>query len=303
MARASTCRPSAAAAARSSCTATSSRSHDDLYTDPQLPLAFSATLGGLNGDDNHGGDLESSHDGSIFTDGTGTTGIRLQSIGGGGGLLFVDVTSEDPSRIRRRLFRPRRDQFEQFGRRRHQSITRPGSSAPRAISRPARSSSRSAAAAARPRLSSAPRPATGAERDRAIAVLDGGCRCCPDPAVATTVTLGSVGGTGNDGGSIDLSLLRRLPDRGRSQPGAWSNNRSAPAAASNWSAATMPRKSRLAEAPAPRAMAATSRSSTTARFPDPRRRLARARPADDRRRRRRGVRRLHQPRADAQHRQ
>ena len=33
----------------------------------------------------------------IITLGTGTAGLRLQSIGGGGGLLFVDVTSEDPS--------------------------------------------------------------------------------------------------------------------------------------------------------------------------------------------------------------
>jgi hypothetical protein len=70
---------------------------DPDYTDPQLPLAFFATLGGMDGDDNNGGDLESSHDGLILTDGTGTTGIRLQSIGAGGGLLLVDVTTEDPT--------------------------------------------------------------------------------------------------------------------------------------------------------------------------------------------------------------
>ena len=71
--------------------------NDPDYVDPQLALAFSTVLGGENGDNNNGGDIDSSHDGSIITDGTGTAGLRLQSIGGGGGLLFIDVTTDDPS--------------------------------------------------------------------------------------------------------------------------------------------------------------------------------------------------------------
>ncbi|MGK5643255.1 hypothetical protein ACSNOK_33955, partial [Streptomyces sp. URMC 126] len=39
-----------------------------------------------------GGDSVSSHDGTVFTDGDGSTGLLLQTIGGGGGRLLVDLS-------------------------------------------------------------------------------------------------------------------------------------------------------------------------------------------------------------------
>ena len=65
----------------------SSRSHDDRLYGPAAARCLPATLGSVDGDHNEGGDLESRHDGSIFTDGEARPG-SLQTIGGGGGCCW-----------------------------------------------------------------------------------------------------------------------------------------------------------------------------------------------------------------------
>ncbi len=57
-------------------------------------VSFEGALGGKNGQDNAGGDIESSHSGELATTGANTPGIFMQSVGGGGGRANVDVVSE-----------------------------------------------------------------------------------------------------------------------------------------------------------------------------------------------------------------
>jgi hypothetical protein len=59
--------------------------------------SFQGTLGGNGGQDNAGGEIDSSHAGDLVTTGANTPGIFMQSIGGGGGRANVDVTSDTGS--------------------------------------------------------------------------------------------------------------------------------------------------------------------------------------------------------------
>ncbi len=60
-------------------------------------VSFQGTLGGKSGQDNTGGNIESSHAGELVTTGANTPGIFVQSVGGGGGRANVDATSDTGS--------------------------------------------------------------------------------------------------------------------------------------------------------------------------------------------------------------
>ncbi|MFN3931270.1 MAG: hypothetical protein ACK4JY_05910 [Brevundimonas sp.] len=59
---------------------------------PAAPLGIEAVLGGVDGIDNNGGDIDSLHSGDIVTTGRNTPGALFQSIGGGGGRGVIDIT-------------------------------------------------------------------------------------------------------------------------------------------------------------------------------------------------------------------
>ncbi|MFN3815111.1 hypothetical protein [Brevundimonas sp.] len=61
-------------------------------TEPAAPLGVEATLGGVDGENNNGGDINSVHSGDIVTTGLNTPGALMQSIGGGGGRAVIDIT-------------------------------------------------------------------------------------------------------------------------------------------------------------------------------------------------------------------
>ncbi|MBS0295134.1 MAG: autotransporter outer membrane beta-barrel domain-containing protein [Proteobacteria bacterium] len=58
----------------------------------QLSIDWSLKLGGTNGNQNKGGAIDSTHAGSIITNGVNAPGALIQSIGGGGGRGVIDVT-------------------------------------------------------------------------------------------------------------------------------------------------------------------------------------------------------------------
>jgi hypothetical protein len=60
-------------------------------------VAIEGRLGGVSGTHNRGGDIESSHDGNLVTEGDNTPGALVQSIGGGGGRANLDLASEHGS--------------------------------------------------------------------------------------------------------------------------------------------------------------------------------------------------------------
>ncbi|MEO8062207.1 MAG: autotransporter outer membrane beta-barrel domain-containing protein [Pseudomonadota bacterium] len=60
-------------------------------------VAIEGRLGGVSGTNNRGGDIESSHDGDLVTEGDNTPGALVQSIGGGGGRANLDLSSENGS--------------------------------------------------------------------------------------------------------------------------------------------------------------------------------------------------------------
>jgi len=57
------------------------------------PVDVRLDLGGINGVNNNGGDLDSAHSGALLTTGTNSPGLILQSLGGGGGLGLIDLTA------------------------------------------------------------------------------------------------------------------------------------------------------------------------------------------------------------------
>jgi hypothetical protein len=60
-------------------------------------VTIEGRLGGVSGTDNRGGDIESTHDGDLVTEGDNTPGALVQSIGGGGGRANLDVSSQHGS--------------------------------------------------------------------------------------------------------------------------------------------------------------------------------------------------------------
>jgi hypothetical protein len=65
---------------------------DGGFDDPSAPIGIRVTLGGVDGTNNAGGDVESTHGGQIVTTGDNTSGVLVQSIGGGGGRAVVDMS-------------------------------------------------------------------------------------------------------------------------------------------------------------------------------------------------------------------
>ena len=57
-------------------------------------VTLQGTLGGVNGSNNDGGEIDGSHVGNLVTTGSNTPGLFVQSIGGGGGRASVDVSAE-----------------------------------------------------------------------------------------------------------------------------------------------------------------------------------------------------------------
>ncbi len=68
---------------------------DPAIADPQAPLHVEVDLGGQDGTGNRGGDLDGAVNGQIVTNGTGSPGTLIQTIGGGGGRAIIDVTTEN----------------------------------------------------------------------------------------------------------------------------------------------------------------------------------------------------------------
>ena len=60
-------------------------------------VAIQGRLGGVNGANNRGGDVASSHEGDLITEGDNTPGALVQSIGGGGGRANLMLTSANDS--------------------------------------------------------------------------------------------------------------------------------------------------------------------------------------------------------------
>jgi hypothetical protein len=57
-------------------------------------VGIEGRLGGLDGTHNRGGDIASTHDGDLVTEGDNSVGAMVQSIGGGGGRANLDVSSQ-----------------------------------------------------------------------------------------------------------------------------------------------------------------------------------------------------------------
>ena len=66
--------------------------NDPTVSLPAAPLNFGIDLGGIDGVDNAGGDIDGGHSGSLTTLGDGAPGALFQSIGGGGGRGLMDLT-------------------------------------------------------------------------------------------------------------------------------------------------------------------------------------------------------------------
>ncbi|MFP4002645.1 MAG: hypothetical protein ACLFV8_02625 [Alphaproteobacteria bacterium] len=64
--------------------------------DPVSQLALENTLGGTDGVNNNGGSIDTAHTGDLITDGRNTPGLALQSIGGGGGRASLSIFSDVP---------------------------------------------------------------------------------------------------------------------------------------------------------------------------------------------------------------
>ena len=62
-------------------------------------VIYAVGLGAKNSLDSSGADIDSTHAGQILTTGTGSTGVLLQSIGGGGGSALVNLETEDLTMI------------------------------------------------------------------------------------------------------------------------------------------------------------------------------------------------------------
>ncbi|MEC9250212.1 MAG: autotransporter outer membrane beta-barrel domain-containing protein, partial [Pseudomonadota bacterium] len=60
---------------------------------PPAPVDVRLDLGGVNGVNNNGGDVDSVHSGDLLTTGINSPGLILQSLGGGGGLGLVSLTA------------------------------------------------------------------------------------------------------------------------------------------------------------------------------------------------------------------
>jgi hypothetical protein len=60
-------------------------------------VAIQGRLGGVDGTNNRGGDIESEHDGDLVTEGNNTPGALVQSIGGGGGRANLALSSSHES--------------------------------------------------------------------------------------------------------------------------------------------------------------------------------------------------------------
>ncbi len=60
-------------------------------------IAIEGRLGGIDGTNNRGGDIDSTHDGDLITEGDNTPGALVQSIGGGGGRANLDLSSQHDS--------------------------------------------------------------------------------------------------------------------------------------------------------------------------------------------------------------
>ena len=133
--------------------------------------------------------------------------------------------------------------------------------------------------------------------DAQAAGLELGAAVAAGPAVGDDGGLGAIGGTGNDGGAIDTGLLRRLPDRWRPQRRAWSMQSIGAGGGVNVVSGDDSPNITLGGKRRRRGHRAATSRRQRRQFPHPGQRLARGSgPAVDRRRRRRGVRRLHQPR-------
>ncbi|EGF91748.1 outer membrane autotransporter barrel domain protein [Asticcacaulis biprosthecium C19] len=57
-------------------------------------IAYSVSLGGSNGVNNSGADIDNTHEGALITTGRNSVGVLSQTIGGGGGHAIVDITTE-----------------------------------------------------------------------------------------------------------------------------------------------------------------------------------------------------------------
>ncbi len=60
-------------------------------------VTIEGRLGGVDGTNNRGGDIESAHEGDLITEGDNTPGALVQSVGGGGGRANLDLSSGNDS--------------------------------------------------------------------------------------------------------------------------------------------------------------------------------------------------------------
>ena len=67
------------------------------YVPVAVPVNFAFTLGGVNGVNNSGALVTTSHSGTILTTGTNAPGVLMQSIGGGGGRSNVNIIAPSGS--------------------------------------------------------------------------------------------------------------------------------------------------------------------------------------------------------------
>ncbi|MBO9706815.1 MAG: autotransporter outer membrane beta-barrel domain-containing protein [Caulobacter sp.] len=66
---------------------------DEPNLDAPVPVRVKLALGGANGRNNTGGDIEGAHAGDILTTGRNAAGVFSQSVGGGGGQGTINVTT------------------------------------------------------------------------------------------------------------------------------------------------------------------------------------------------------------------
>jgi hypothetical protein len=178
---------------------------------------YAVGMGAKNSDDSAGADIASKHDGQVVTTGKASTGVLMQSIGGGGGSALVDLQAEDVSDINSvrlglgavgtsnsdggAVSRTQTGAVFTTQDQSHgalvQSIGGGGGSAIAHVgTTPAASATAKRTVAA----------AATASADRAVTALvttTAAAEAAPAPAI---VSLGATGGTGNDGGAIDLSF-------------------------------------------------------------------------------------------------
>ena len=182
------------------------------------PAGFNIALGSVNGTGNAGGDIDGAQQGQAITEGDNSLGLAIQSIGGGGGRAIAHLEADDISLIGlSTVVLGGTDQVDSGGG--DISYVQDGTlvslgdfSATAVIQSIGGGGGLSQVVVGGTPAAPALSPTAQLLSPTVVPLL------VPLPLTLTTVTLGSVGGTGNDGGSIDTSFTGGFESAGDHSP-------------------------------------------------------------------------------------